>query len=112
MKSKTILSVIFILALLAGCSKNEEPNMGKVNITFVNKPENLVVRIYALENTSTPIYTKIMTGINSVSVPLSFGNYVVRPIANNTSISAIGFQLNASKKTVDIVYKEDNYMRF
>ena len=105
--SKTILSAIFVLALLAGCSK-EDDNFGTVNITFADKPSDLVVEIFTVENTNIPIYTT-----NNVKQPLkvnlNFGNYVVRPYAMSLQggiFTEVGFQLNPAKKTIDIVYDE------
>ena len=103
-KSITILSVAFMLLLALGCDKKETPNMGKVNITFANKPAGLKVYIFAAENTNNPVFSKTMTDINSVSAPLKFGSYVVKPVADSVTVSTVAFQLTKDKKTVDIVY--------
>jgi hypothetical protein len=109
MKLKLILSSLLILTLLAGCSKEEE-NFGTVSIFFANKPSDLVVEIFTVENMSIPIYTGNVTE-QTLKLPLNFGNYVVKPYAMSVAIhggifTQVGFQLNPAKKNVNIHYDE------
>ena len=104
---KTILSAIFILLFAASCCK-EETNMGTVNITFAKKSTDLKVDIYTLENVTIPVYSKTPIYVNSISIPLSFGNYVVRPFDYSMGgcFTNVAFQLNPDKKTINIFYDE------
>ena len=106
---KKILSSLFIIALLAGCSKEDE--LGTVNISFervADKPLDWVVEIFTVENTSVAIYSKTLSkNSTNMQVRLLPGNYVVRPYTLHSSslFSAVSFQLTAGK-TIDIWYDD------
>jgi len=81
--------------------------MGKIEISFKNQPTHL--KIFALENSETPLYSTMETG-KTVSVMLSTGCYFVHPHSDKSSkiYNKLGFQINTGKQTVRIGYDQNN----
>ncbi|MDR3227249.1 MAG: hypothetical protein LBT56_06220 [Prevotellaceae bacterium] len=109
-KIKTILSAIFVVTLFAACSKDDVSTVGTVNIAFADKPSDLVVQIFTIENERTAIYSKQLIGKKSVSVELNVGNYVIRPYAlslGSTLFTSVSFQITPNKN-VNVSYNSNH----
>jgi len=67
------------------------------------------LKIFALENSETPLYSTMETG-KTVSVMLSSGCYYVHPHSDKSRkiYNKLGFQINTSKQTVRIGYDQNN----
>ncbi|MDR0754424.1 MAG: hypothetical protein LBF04_03450 [Prevotellaceae bacterium] len=111
-KLKTVLSIIFLAFLFASCSKENDNNLGTINISFKNiddKPSSWEVKIFTVENPSITIYSKTLSAsLTEAQVKLMAGNYIIRPSTHYAPhlFTAVSFQLTHGK-TINVWYDEN-----
>lgn len=89
---------------MTGCN-DEDIFEGTLEISSHNSMD--VVWIYALEDTSTPVYEIRLDGVKSYSIKINAGNYQLGGYTNNGYFSTVTFQVRP-ENTTRIVYDSDN----
>lgn len=105
-----ILKFSFVLSILligiTSCSKDEFSTDGKLSVSFINHPDDLVVAIYSVDNSEIPIYELTPNEDGKISITINVGNYILIP-RSGTFYPRIGFQI-IQDKTTSVSFDNNN----
>lgn len=102
MKAQRLAILILSLILFAGCSSDEFSYEGKLSVSFIDCPQDIVVRIFTTDNSKTPIYTIPIKTSEKLSITLNVGNYVIyghSALDNTFDTMDFGFQIKSNLTT-------------
>lgn len=100
--SKNVIFILlFTIALIYGCTKDEDTLTGTLIISFANPPADISVWINPAENTDIWIgHDLIPDAQGNLSRELNMGNYIVNCYSNEQSFSTdLGFQIMPGRTT-------------
>ncbi|MDR1119826.1 MAG: hypothetical protein LBM08_02800 [Dysgonamonadaceae bacterium] len=108
---KTFLLILFVSVtcfVLSGCSDDDVSATGELFVTFQNSDAALSLRIYAIDNEETPIYTTQLQGPKEFKHKLIAGNYMINLMGGSIhNITKIGFQIRSNTRTS--IHYNENY---
>jgi hypothetical protein len=109
---KSFLLILFLSVtyfVLSGCSDDDVSATGELVIKFhYSADDALSLRIYAIDNEETPIYTSQLQAPKEFKQNLISGNYIINLIGHSSyTNSKIGFQIRSNTRTS--IYYNENY---
>lgn len=104
---KSLLGLVLLIGMLSGCTKDDWTTIGTLKVTFTNKPSNLVVAIFPLENSQIAI-TDWMSpdSKGELTYHLNRGNYILK-CSSSIFFPNVGFQIRAGE-TTSILFDSNN----
>lgn len=96
---KPFLVLMLLVAVLAGCEKDELSTTGTLKITYADKPADLYIRISPAENSQISIVDDLKaSGSGATQLDLNYGNYILTSSSSNY-YPKVAFQIRAGKTT-------------
>lgn len=105
---KPLLIVVIVAFLVFNCKKDDTAYTGKVQVTFVNHPNDLSVNIFPVENANIAVFGNLKpNGSGVLTQELNMGDYIIAPFSLTNYYGTSGFQVQAGK-TTKITFDQNN----